>query len=131
MHKQFIISTFNNTKEFVCLSVQSSITILRATPLNEAINWPTLADNTYLEISFSYTNESAKSKQWIQVRPLNLLIDVFQKQTVIQLNKVFYSSNLINTNHFYNKLFIKLIDRNYTVSTDWRIEYDSHLLTEI
>ena len=130
MQNHFILSSSNSSKEFSCLSAQSSITILNASLLNHIHNWQTVAGDAYLEINFSYTDEMNKSKQLIKAQPLNLLIDAFQKQPVIYLNEIFVSGNLNNSNNFYNQLSIKLIERNKTEPIEWKIEYDSNLLKE-
>lgn len=131
MSNQIILSSINNDKHFICLSAHSSITILSATLLNQADNWQSIVGNAYLEISFSYTDETDKTKQWKKTEPLNFTINVFQKQPIIHLNKVFINEYLSNGNNFYNQLSIKLIERNTAKPVEWGIEYGSNLLDDI
>jgi hypothetical protein len=125
----FIISSLNRSKEFTCLSSESTITILNAILINPRNNWQSLLGNDYLEICFSYTDEN--DKQWCRVQPLNLLINKYQKQTIISFNKAFASEYLTNSNNFYNHLSIKLVERNFKEPVEWQVEYESNLLVEI
>ena len=126
----FIISSSNRSKEFTCLSSESTITILNATLINPEANWQNAVGNAYLEICFSYTDEIHKNKQWSRFQPLNLLINKYQKQSIISFNKVFTSEYLTNSNNFYNHLSIKLVERNIKEPVEWQVEYECNLLVE-
>jgi hypothetical protein len=131
MKNHFILSSSNHTRRFICLSEQSSITILSATLLSNINNWQLWVGNAYIEICFLYSDEAYPSRESGLARPLNLLVDAVQKQPIIQYNLVCSNSHVANSNHFYNKLSIKLVERKHTKPVEWKIEYESNLLKEI
>jgi hypothetical protein len=126
----FILSSSSRSKEFTCLSSESNITILNATLIKPETNWQSAIGNAYLEISFSYTDEIDKNKQWSRVQPLNLLINQYQNQPIKSFNIVFTSEYLSNSNNFYDHLSIKLVERNITEPVEWRIEYECNSMIE-
>ena len=125
----FILTSINRSKEFTCLSSESTITILNAILINPEANWESALGNDYLEICFSYTDEN--DKQWCRFQPLNLLINKYQKQTIISFNKVFASEYLTNSNNFYNHLSIKLVERNIKEPVEWQVEYECNSIIEV
>jgi len=127
----FILTSINRSKEFTCLSSESTITILNAILINPEANWENAVGNAYLEVRFTYTDENNKNKQWGRVQPLNLLIKQYQKQSMISFNKAFASEYLPNISNFYNHLSIKLVERNIKEPVEWKIEYECSLLVEI
>jgi hypothetical protein len=130
MPKQFILSSSNNIKEFNCLSLQTSITIVNATLLNSLDNYTLLDDNAYLEITFTFTNEDNPSKLYGLTRPLNLRLNKAQQQTTIHFNKLINNSTITNTNIYYQKLSIKLVERKNTLPQAWSIIYEPYFLEE-
>jgi hypothetical protein len=126
----FILSSSSRSKEFTCLSSESNITILNATLIKPETNWQSAIGNAYLSISFSYTDEIDKNKQWGRFQPLNLLINQYQNQPIKSFNIVFTSEYLSNSNNFYDHLSIKLVERNITEPVEWHIEYECNSMIE-
>ncbi len=105
---------------------------MNVTLLNPSNNWQTFNANAYLEISFLYTDKKDKNKQWLRTRPLQLKMDVFQKQPTNYFNILFSNQYLTeNSNTFYDELIIKLVERNEAEPVEWMIEYESNLVDEI
>lgn len=131
MKHQFTLSTTQNTKHFICLSHQSSITIKAATLLSNSSQPTTLIDDAYLEINFTFTDGADKTRQWIKTQPLHLKTNLYQQQQVLQFDITFSSCFLINSNNFYDNLYIKLVVKNKTQDVTWLISYEANLLKPV
>ena len=138
-NKNFILSKSSFIKEFTFLTSQSWFKIVRATITNPKITirdkeWSRLIANCYIEVKLSYVADKERQMEWSQVRPVALMVDEYQTQPIVEINRQFQTELLsINntTDNFYTDLFIKLVQNNSDNSElELRIDYDEYQLKE-
>lgn len=137
--KHFRLSKSNYLKEFTFLTSQSWFKIVRATITNPQItirdkDWSRLLTNSYLEVKLSYVADNERQMEWSQVRTVALMVDVYQTQPIIEINRQF-QTELISvknaTDNFYTDLFIKLVHNNSNNSElELKIDFEEYQLEE-